>query len=149
MKSKHLGQFLLGGGLVLGAIVLYRKYKALGNLLFTPGQILEVGTVGNLPALSFSVLVQNTSSESVVINSFAGSVALDGTLIGNVFNFQPLYVPPNSQVPITVNVQLLPNAVVSSLFDAIMNKTFNRQLQIDGFANVLGFQLPIDLKIGL
>jgi len=142
-------KILLYGGLAAFGILLFSKVRALGNLVINPGNVVSMGFANAVPVAEFTIVVQNTSSASITINSFAGNVFSNQTLIGNVYNFQPVYIPGNSQTPISVYVEFKALGIVNDLIRSFQYNNFSQQLQVSGFANVLGIQLPVNLNFSV
>lgn len=124
----------------------FAKARALGNLVVTPGSIRSMDFVGATPIITFTIIVQNTSGSSLLINSFAGNVYSGGTLVGNVYNFSPIAVPENSQIEVPVIVQLQMIGIVNDIIAAYQYGNTKREIVVEGFANVSSFQLPVTLK---
>jgi LEA14-like dessication related protein len=124
---------------------LYSKTRALGDLIFSAGSVSGVQFSGSTPIVSANILIQNTSGTDLQINSFAGTVSSNGTVIGNVSNFSPVVIPGNSQVsmPITITLQLL--GVASDIVNSIQTGSLKQSLALSGQANVNNFQLPVNV----
>lgn len=143
MKLKQAEKLLLYGGLGLFAFALYSKARALSNLIFSPGQVTGMSFQDSSPLLRFSVAIQNTSSASLTINSLAGVLFSNGTMIGNVYNFVPLVIPANAMVYADVNVQLKTLGIVNDVIQAFTSKSFTQNVNFEGYANVMGAQFPL------
>lgn len=93
--------------------------------------------------------VQNTSNQNLVVNSIAANVytQLNGasSLIGNISNFIPTAIEPNSQKILLVKLTLSPISAINTLFDLIVRGN-KPEISVQGYANVDRYQLPIDLK---
>jgi hypothetical protein len=141
---------IIYGGLGIIGLSLFLKARALGNMVFSPGNITSMSFQNGLPVASFTVLAQNTSSSSLTLSSFAGNVFANDILIGNVYNFSPVFIAGNSQTPINVDVQLKALGIVNDLIRAFQYNNFAQDLTVSGFANVSGLQLPVnlDFKVG-
>jgi hypothetical protein len=137
---------LLYGGAALIAFALFAKARALGNLVFTPGSVSNMGFVNSVPTADVTLVAQNTSSTGLTINSFAGNVFSNNILVGNIYNFTPVMIPGNSQTPVSVSIQFKALGIVTDLIKAFQNNNFSQDITIDGYANVSGMQLPINLK---
>lgn len=141
-------RLVLGGAVVYA---LYHAYKlnATGKLNFYPGQVQSIDFVDLSPVISFSLLVQNTASVSVTINSLAGNLfgGQDGeTLLGNVFVGTPIVIPANSQIAQVVSAQLSAIGIVNDLIRAFQYKNFQEVISFEGSANVGGVQIPLTLQ---
>lgn len=126
-----------------------RKSVAAGNLVFTPGPITDIGMTGSNPTITLQVIAQNTSNTDLLLNSFAGNLYSNGTLIGNVSNFTGAIIAGNSQSPIPLTLTLLPLGVVNDLINAFQNKSAVQNLDLEAQANVNGFQVAVPLKFSL
>jgi hypothetical protein len=136
---------------VLGAAAVYALYhvyklNATGKLNFYPGTVQSIEFVGSSPYLSFTLLVQNTSSVEVTINSLAGNIYSGNTLLGNIFQSSPIVVPANSQASPVITAQLSLVSIVNDLIRAFDFKDFQEKISFEGNANVGGVQIPLDLQ---
>jgi hypothetical protein len=150
MRLSSTDKIVLYGGVSLIAFSFFAKARALGNLVFSPGNITGMSMSNATPTIDLTILAQNTSTASVTVNSFAGNVFSNGTLIGNVYNFFPVYIPGNSQTPVSVSIALKPLGIVNDLIRAFQYNNFAQNITVEGFANVSGLQLPVTLnfKVG-
>ncbi len=129
----------------LAAYWFYSKSKALLGLIFAAGKITGASLTGGAPVIDLSLTVQNTSTSSLVINSFAGNVYANGTLVGNVGNFSPVAIPANSQTALPVTAQLQIIGLANDILKAVDTGTLSQNINIKGSANVNGIQLPVDV----
>lgn len=143
MKTEKV---LLYGGVAVIGLALFLKARALGNLVFTPGSVSNMGFQNGIPVADVTLLAQNTSATGLTVNSFAGNVFSNDILIGNIYNFQPVHIAGNSQTPVNVSIQFKALGVVTDLIKAFQNNNYSQDITIDGYANVMGLQLPINLK---
>lgn len=123
--------------------------SATGNLTFYPGRVESIDFAGSTPYITFSLLVQNTASVRVVINSLAGNLfgGSDGTtLIGNVFEGEPVSVPANGQAVATLTAQLGILGIVNEIIRAFQYQNFQQKISFQGSANVGGVQAPLNLQ---
>lgn len=141
---------VIGLGLVAG-LWFTNLYRAAGNLQFFPGNITGLSLSGLSPQLTAELIVQNTNNVSFTVFSIAASVSSNGTLIGNVSNFQPIQIPGNSQAVIPLTLILQPIALVNNIIGVVTGGSGNTKIQIQGSLNADGIQAPIDLtyQIGL
>ena len=135
------------GGLLVFA--LFSKIRAIANLVFLPGNISNIGFYGANPTMTFTVFAQNTAGTAVTVNSFAGNIYCNGTLIGNISSFNQITLPANSQTPVPLNAQLMGISVVSDLISAYSSGSTAQNVEIKGYANGVGFQVPIDLSFSV
>jgi LEA14-like dessication related protein len=142
-------KIVLGAIALLGGYWLFSKARALGNLLFQPGSIMGFSMLGSTPIVSITLVVQNTSNTSLTVDSLAGNVSSNGTLIGNVSNFSPVLVPGNSQISMPVSLMLQPIGVVNDIIRSFQNSNFAQDIKLSGFANVNGFQLPVNIEFNV
>lgn len=136
-------------GFGLAGTILYsllRKKSGLTNLIFYPKNLKAFRFDGLTPVLTFGIAVQNTSNQSFTLNSFAGEVYKDTTLIGNISTFNAQTISANSEKIIYADARLSLLGIVSDLINAITNKTFSGTLELDAHANIDNLQVPIDLK---
>lgn len=145
IKTQHV---LLAGA---AGFLLYSAYKArsVANLLFFPGNVLSIGFLGANPVMTFNLQIQNTSSLPVVVNALGGNLFSNDTLVGNVYSTTPISVPANSRVYHTLEAQFLLVGIVNNLIDAWQYKNFTQKLQLQGYANVSGLQVPLELEMSI
>lgn len=138
---------LIGAGVWLYSNTLT---KAAGNLIFVPGNILSIGLEGINPTLTAQLIVQNTSNVDFTLNSLAGNVTSDGTLIGNVSNFTTVAIPGNNQTAIPLTITLFPLGIVDNIISAFYGGFQKKELTFSGSVNANGQQVPLTLvfKIG-
>lgn len=146
-KKSGNNEILIWSALLAGAWFLFgRKAVAASNLTFYPGQVLNMQFLGATPILTVSVQVQNTSSAQLIVNSFSGNVTSNGTLIGNVYNFSPITILPNSQQMVPVTLQLNATGIVNDIVNIFTSGSSRQQLTVNASANVEGIQVPISLN---
>lgn len=138
---------LAAAGLLMFSLV--SKAQQIGRLIFYPGKVKSIDML-NL-SMSIELIVQNTNSSQLYVQSFAGNLFSNSYLIGNVSSFQQIMIPGNSQRIFIVNVKLQPLGVVNDIINAFQTGSFTQFLKLDASANVDGVQLPVQLefKVGL
>lgn len=146
IHSIKTGEVIGIGALAFIALGLVNKVNAAITLIFFPGNVQGISFQGINPVLTFSVIVQNTSNVDVTINSIAGNVLSNTELIGNVSTFVPVYLRANSQNVVTLTSQLSALGVVNDLIRTISTGSFSQDIQFTGFANVSGYQMPINVS---
>ena len=99
--------------------------------------------------MTFNLSIQNTSSLPVTVNGLAGNLFSNDTLVGNVYMEQPINVPANGRVYQTLQAQFLLIGIVNNLIQSWQYKNFSQLLQLQGFANVSGLQVPISLEMSI
>lgn len=138
--------------LLIGAAWLHTSTltKAAGHLLFVPGNITNIGLEGMYPVVVADLIVQNTSNVNFTLNSLAGSVTSDGTLIGNISNFTAVSIPGNSQTAVPLHLSLFPLGIVDNIIQAFYGGFQRKEFVIDGSVNANGQQVPLKIifKIG-
>lgn len=138
--------------LLAGAAGLYfwNLSKAAGNLIYFPGNITGFQLDGISPVIHVDLVIQNTNNVSFTINSLAGNVLSNSTVIGNVANFSPVEVAGNSQTAIPLTLVLQPLALVGDIISIITGGVGKRDLQVQGSVNANGIQesFTLNYKIG-
>lgn len=147
--SKNDKYVLYGAG-ALALVWFYSKSRAVAGLVFAPGNISSLYIANGQPVAELTVLVQNTNSTSLEIQSFAGTVFSNGQYVGNVYNFQRVVVPGNSMVAVPVIIQMQVSGLVNEIISAFQYGNISRRITVTGNVNVEGAQLPIriDYNIG-
>ena len=134
----------------VGALIVYhlwRESSAAGNLVFTPGNVTNMAFSGSTPVVAFTINVQNTSTTDLLLNSIAGNLYSNNTLVGNVSNFSPVTIAANSQTVLPVNASFQILGIANDLISAFQSGSTQQNLELEGFANVGGAQVPLDLKM--
>lgn len=138
--------------LLAGAAGLYfwNLSKAASNLIYYPGSVTGFRLDGISPIIEVTLIVQNTNNVSFSLNSMAGNVLLNDTVVGNIANFTRVEIPGNSQVPIPITLILQPIALVGDIISIITGGVGKKDLRIHGTVNANGIQAGFDLiyKIG-
>lgn len=139
---------LLAGGY---GLYLWNQGRSAGHLIFYPNNITDLGFDGATTVISADMLIQNTSNATFTINSFAGNVTSNDTLIGNASSFTPTTIPPNNQALFPLELRLNPIGLVDEIISAIQTHNIDKEIVIDGNVNANGYQLPVKItyKIGL
>lgn len=138
---------LVAAGLLV--VSLATKAQQIGRLIFFPGKVRSIDML-NL-SMSIELIVQNTNSGSLYIQSFAGNLSSNSYLVGNVSSFQQVMIPGNSQRIMLITVKLQPLGIVNDIINAFQTGSFTQYLHLNANANVDGVQLPVemDFKVGL
>lgn len=144
--AKNTQVFLLAGAAAVG-FWLWRKASAAGSLVFSPGNVTNMAFEGISPTITFQLIAQNTSGTDLVLNSLAGNVTSNGTLIGNVSNFLQTPIPANSSTPITLVASLQILGIANDIIKAFQYGNIQQVLQLTGYANVNGIQAPVNLQL--
>lgn len=104
---------------------------------------------GLTPVLIIGIGVQNTSNQSFTIRSFAGNIYSDDYYIGNISNFTPQQIPPNSQVIVQVIARLQLISIVNEVIEAVQYQNFKKEIEVKAMANVDGLQVPVNQKLSV
>ena len=147
MRVTPLG-ILVSAGAVYLAYNLF-KVGRLARMVFFPGSVHSFSFIGSTPIIEFDVQIQNTSSNSVRVNSLAGNLFSDGVLVGNIHSESLIDVPANSSISTRLVAQLGLLGIVNTLIAAWQNRDMSREIVFNGYANVDDFQLPLELKFNL
>lgn len=148
MTKTQTGLLLVGGVVAYNYLV---KGRSLSNVNFYPEKVQSVDLVSGVPYMVVGLLVQNTSGQKLVVNSIAGNVYANDTLIGNASNFSPYAINPNAQGTMYLQIRFALLGIVNDIFNAFQSNNFTQTMEFDGFANVDNVQIPIKItyKIGL
>ncbi len=138
---------LLLGGVAVAYFL--NQANAAGHLVFFPGNLGGLSFEGINPVIQGSILIQNTSNTSFTFNSLAASVTSGDTLVGNVSNFTPITIGPNSEGQLPISVRLLLLGAANDVIDAIQNKYISKKLILDGSVNANGVQVPLKLEYSI
>lgn len=132
------GTAILLGGIALIALVHFGNLGVAANVL--QYYIMSVDFTG-ISTGKIILMVQNPSNATITLNSMAGTISANGSVIGNISNFQGgVEIPANNQTPVTINVALSLTAIVGQLYDILVTPNGANQVAfvITGNANVDG-----------
>lgn len=136
---------------IAGLILLnkFAKGSAASNLTFNIAGI-DFSFAGLVPTMTLSIAVQNTSSQSLTINSMAGSLYINGEYAANVSSFQQLTIPANTEQVYKINLRLSITGVINSVIDIVSGKSSDTaNIRFAGTVNFENLQLPVDLTYKL
>lgn len=131
--------------LAVFGLVAFTQGRAASNLQFFPGRVTGFSIDGINPIATAELLIQNTSNVEFTINSLAASVYSSGTLIGNISDFTPDIVGPNTQYVYPVTIRFLSLSIIDQLINAFETGSIKRDLSIEGSVNANGQQWPLKL----
>lgn len=126
-----------------GALYLGNIAWSVHNLAFYPGNVTNLGFDSGSPEASAELIVQNTSNAQITIYSLTASVTLNGDMVGNIYNFTPVNINPNSQTAIPITIRFLMLGVISQLIDTLNAGLHPETLVISGSCNANGVQVPL------
>jgi LEA14-like dessication related protein len=141
--KKSSNNLLLIGAAAIAAWYFFTRSNALNSLIFTP---VGLGVQGS--GISLAVNVANPTNTALSLSSLAGSLNIQGSAVGNVTDFTPQVIQPNSQTQI--NLLITPN--VFGLAAGVINQIDGNegsgsiQASLVGTANVNGVPLPVNLS---
>lgn len=127
------------GGSAL-ALWLYTKAHTAMNLQFLP-----LGANWDGGALHVQIGVQNPTNNSLQVTSLAGTVYVNGTAAGNLSDFTPALIAPNSQTPIQLTYTPSLFGAISSVLNQLTNGG-GVNIEVKGTANVNSIPIPVDIK---
>jgi Late embryogenesis abundant protein len=132
--------------LVLVAVVgywAYTKYGAVSNLLFVPRGINASGG-----GFQVTLGIQNTSNTSLQYNSFAGSLIVNGSNIGNVTDFTQQTIIANGETDLVINVTANLLGLASQILQQVNSGNVGIQSAVlTGNANIGGTQYPVNVTL--
>jgi LEA14-like dessication related protein len=141
--KKSSNNLLLIGAAAIAAWYFFTRSNALNSLIFTP---VGLGVQGS--GISLAVNVANPTNTALSLSSIAGSLNIQGSAVGNVTDFTPQVIQPNSQT--TINLLITPN--VFGLAAGVINQIDGNegsgsiQASLSGTANVNGVPIPVNLS---
>lgn len=127
----------------------FTNARAANNLQFFPGNVTGLSIDGINPIATADILIQNTSNVEFTINSFSASVYSNGTLVGNISDFTPDIVHPNSETPYPVTIRFLSLSIIDEIYNAVTTRSIQRNLDIKGTVNANGQQWPVEITYAL
>lgn len=133
-------------GVAAFALIYAGNLGVAGNVLqYYIAQVNFTGiTTGNIV-----LMVQNPSNAAIQLNSMAGTITANGSTLGNISNFQGgVMIPPNDQVPVTINVALSLSTLLGQLYSVLTSPTGAQPIDfvISGNANInAGIIVPFNI----
>jgi len=114
------------------------------NFVITNAQVKQSGLSS---IIVLTINIQNPSNSGYTIKSIVGNFFINNNLTGNVSSFSAIDVPPNSEVPVQLNVLLQPGAVISDIIN-LFSGSNAVNLRLVGTANA-GLSIPFDIQFSL
>lgn len=124
----------------VAGLYIWNLKNAASNLVYTPGDITGFTIDGISPIIYADLIIQNTSNIEFTINSLAGNVTCDSTQVGNISNFTPVRILPNSQGALPLTLKMLPIGLVNNIISVITGGAGSKVLKLDGSVNANGVQ---------
>lgn len=138
------------GVLVVNALL---KAKAATRINILPRSINDISFKGLTPYMKLIVEVQNTSNQQFVLYSLTGSVTatVNGTryVVGYVYTFTPTTIAPNSQTLVAIEIRLSALQIINSLINIFTGGFGQSIINLDGYANIDKYQIPLNLDFQL
>ncbi len=125
------------------AYFVYTKGLSLANLQFIPRGITIAGN-------GFQVVlgVQNTSNTTLQYNSFAGSLIVNGSAVGNVSDFTAQPIAANAETDLTINISANVLGIASQIMQQLQSGgTGIQSASLSGTANISGVQYPVNVQL--
>lgn len=119
----------------------------LGLAAATIQVILQSVDISGLTSYKVTFLVQNVTNATLTVNSMTGTVTVNGNTLGNISTFTQVVVPPNSQMPIVVTINLSVLNLPSDVIAIINNNTGSLLFAATGYVNVSGVPAPIAFNV--
>ncbi len=144
MNQQLTTALLIGGGLL--AYNAMAKGTALKTMNFYPKSVDSIRFDGVTPVIRLGLAVQNTSGQQLIVRSIAGNLWANDYLIGNLSNYTPLVIRPNSESILFLTIRLSILGVVQDIINAFTNRGTTQVINLQARANVDNYQIPIDIK---
>lgn len=141
-----MNPFLIIAAVGAGIIVLNKLQtgSAASNLKYVFDKIDVKFMVLNIQ-ISVDIKVQNPSSSSFIIKSFAGDLFVNDYYIGNVSNFTATEIQGNSETIYRVAIQVSTLALPGAILSILQNFT-GITAKLSGTINVDNLAVPINLR---
>lgn len=137
------------GLFVAGALLAYNAFAkgtAAQRLTFYPAGVGGLRFDGATPVLTLSLAVQNTSNQTIVLQSLAGQLYANGYLLGNVSVWTPTRINANAESRIPLNVRLSLIGAAQNIVDIIQGGGLAQDIEFEARANVDRYNIPIKIK---
>lgn len=96
--------------------------------------------------INLAVIVQNPTSGSVTLESLAGYFFINGSQSGNVSDFVPSVILPNSQTLINLVLSVNDLSLVGVIMDYINSGSSSVVVTVQATANISGVAIPVNLS---
>lgn len=139
MKGTTLILLALGAG----AVYYFEQLNTASNSL----QVVFQGVRINGPFnYTLNLIAQNVSNATLELNSLAADVTVNGNDLGNISNFTPVTIGPNSST--AVNVTLAPSvlSIPGTVQALLQNPTGSFDFKVNGNMNINGLVLPLNVE---
>ncbi len=92
--------------------------------------------------------VQNTSNTTLQYNSFAGSLIVNGSAVGNVSDFTAQPIAANAETDLTINISANVLGIASQIMQQLQSGgTGIQSASLNGTANISGVQYPVNVQL--
>lgn len=142
MAKNNSKNLLLIAAAAIAGWYFWTRSATLNSLQFIPTGIGVQGAAVNL-----TIGVQNPTANPLTLSSLIGSLSISGSPVGNVSDFTPVVIQPNSQT--NINVLITPNVfgIAAGAINMIDGNEGESGLNatLSGTANVNGIPLPVNI----
>lgn len=143
MKSE--GLILLGAGVL--ALIYFGSLGVAANVIQAYIQSVDFS---GITSGQIVLMIQNPSNTAIRLNSMAGTISANGTIIGNISNFQGgVSIPANQQTPVTINFNLSLSGLIGDLYGILTRPTGTNNVDfvVSGNANInAGMIVPLTIE---
>lgn len=133
-------------GIAAGIILFFLSKKSAAKNLriyFSSISLKKQGGL-NLPTIVANFRIINPTSGSLVIDSIAGDLKVNDSLLSSINQNQPLTIPGNSESIYSINIKTPIISLASTIIYLLKSKTKKIKVQFDGTVNSGGILLPIN-----
>jgi LEA14-like dessication related protein len=129
----------------VGAVAAY-YFAQLGKAGSTMQIVLSGVQVNSVTDYVITLTFQNVSNATVKINSFTGVVSINDNQVGNVSEFGPVIINPNSQQAINIHFSPSLLSLPGAIRDLLNNSGGELVFNVNGNANVDNLVLPVNVS---
>lgn len=138
---------LIGGGLL--AYYIFKSKRQAENLNYY-FKSFSLSFDGITPVLKINIVIQNINNSSLKIKAIEGDLLNNSTVIGKVYNFDPVTINPASQTDYSFNIRLLVLPVVSDIISKILQGDgLQYNLSVIGNINAESFIFPFKFNFNV
>lgn len=147
MKNKSFIFIGLGAAVLL--YILSKKSAAKNLKVYFQTIGFKKGKGLNLPTVQAVFRIINPTNSTLTIDSIAGDILVNGSLLSSLSQIDKLNIPGNSESLYTVNIKTPVFNVLSTVYMLFKNKTKKLNIEFTGSVNSGGIIIPINQNVVL
>lgn len=131
--------------LAVGGLALY-FYSELGITAASMNVVFDSVQIKSVTDYMIGLLIQNVSNSPIYVNSLAGDILVNGNELGNISDFSPITVNPNSQQVVQIEIKPSLLSLPGTVIDLVNNSGGNLNFTATGHMNIDNQVLPFNVS---